>query len=290
MKPPDLVPGFRPESELEESVAADPDIQRGWAFPVHGTGHPEGFVGAHVAAILRNISAEDELRSQLRFIALVHDSMKWAVDRDQPWSPDNDHAMLARRAAERHTDDRTLLLTIQLHDEAYWIFTSEDSKSEALDKLLARLPDVELYVRFAELDATNEGKDPTFLAWLRNELGLRGLLPPEPARAPVSRRPGRAIFLMEWETEPEHQDRFAMALASAMINAPGAEEWEQGDVFRSADRSRVVLFARAPMPADVAMLRGRVFAAAVVEQVDQTGARMLEARVLEPVEPEAPSA
>lgn len=43
------------------------------------------------------------------------------------------------------------------------------------------------------------------------------------------------------------------------------------------------------MPADVAMLRGRTFAAAVAEQVDQTGARMLEARVLDPLEPEAPS-
>ena len=43
------------------------------------------------------------------------------------------------------------------------------------------------------------------------------------------------------------------------------------------------------MSADVAMLRGRTFAAAVAEQVDQTGASMLEARVLEPLEPEAPS-
>jgi hypothetical protein len=149
------------------------------------------------------------------------------------------------------------------------------------------LPDVGLYVRFAELDATNEGKDPSFLVWLRNEVGLRGLLPPRRAGAPESRRQGLTIFLIEWETEPEHQERFATALASAMVNAPGAEEWEQGDVLRSADRSRVVLFARAPMPADVALLRGRTFATAVVEQVDQTGARMLEARVLEPVAADA---
>jgi hypothetical protein len=286
VKAEDLGPGFSAENELEESVAADPDIQRGWAFPVHGTGHPEGVVGAHVAAILRNISPEDELRSPLRFIALVHDSMKWAVRRDLPWSPDNDHAMLARRAAERHTDDPTLLLTIELHDEAYWIFTSEDSKAEALDRLLARLPDAGLYVRFAELDATNEGKDPSFLVWLRNEVGVQGLLPPGRPEPPEPGRAGRTIFLVEWETEPGHQRRFAAALASAMANVPGVEEWEQGDVLRSADGSRVVLFGSAPMPADVALLRGRTFAAAVVEQVDQTGARMLEARVLEPVEPE----
>ena len=40
------------------------------------------------------------------------------------------------------------------------------------------------------------------------------------------------------------------------------------------------------MPADVAMLRGRTFAGAVAEQVDQTGARMLEAWVWPPADVE----
>jgi hypothetical protein len=74
----------------------------------------------------------------LRFIAVVHDSMKWAVRRDRPWGPDNDHAVLASRVAARHTNDRTLLLTIELHDEAYWIFTSKRTEPGALDRLLAR--------------------------------------------------------------------------------------------------------------------------------------------------------
>jgi hypothetical protein len=98
----DLVPGFRAENELEWAVACDPDVQRGWAFPVDGAGHPERLVGAHVAAVLRNIG-HDDMRSALRFVTLVHDSMKWAVRRDLPWSPDNDHAALARRVAERYT-------------------------------------------------------------------------------------------------------------------------------------------------------------------------------------------
>jgi hypothetical protein len=282
----DLVPGFRPESELESAVATDPEIVRGWAFRVGGTGHPERNVGAHVAAILRNIGPDDGLRSQLRFIALVHDSMKWAVDRDRPWSPDNDHAVLARRAAERHTDDRTLLETIELHDEAYWIFTEKRSEVAALESLLARLPDVELYVHFVELDATNEGKDPTFLLWLRNEAGVRGLLP---AGRPEARDHGgaaRTIFIVEWETEPDHQERFAAALAAAMFAVPGADEWEQAEVLRSADRARVLMFGRAAMPADVALLRGRTFAQALAKQVDQTGVEMVEAHVLESVEPE----
>jgi hypothetical protein len=170
-----LVPGFSAETELEWAVACDPDVQRGWAFPVQGTGHPPRLVGAHVAAILRNIRPDDPLRSSLRFVALVHDSMNWAADRDVPWARTNDHAVLARRVAERHTSDRGVLLTIELHDEAYRIFTTGRAEPGALETLMARLPDTELFIRFVELDAATEGKDPTFMLWLRNELGLGGL-------------------------------------------------------------------------------------------------------------------
>jgi hypothetical protein len=152
-----LVPGFRAENELEWGVACDPDVQRGWALPVKGTGRPERRVGDHVAAILRNIGFGDPLRSSLRFVALVHDSMMWV--------------------AERHTSDRRLLLTIELHNEAYRIFTTGRTQPGALETLMARLPDRELFIRFVELDAATEGKDPTFTLWLRNELGFRGLLP-----------------------------------------------------------------------------------------------------------------
>jgi hypothetical protein len=279
------VPGFTPETELEHAAAADPDVQRGWAFPVHGTGHPERLVGAHVAAILLNIAPDDPQRSALRFIAIVHDSMKWAVQRDRPWSPDNDHAVLARRVAERHTNDPTLLLTIELHDEAFWIFTSKRDDSRALDGLLARLPDIQLYNRFVELDATTGGKDPTFLLWVRNELGLRGVLPAERPKTPDPEGEEQTIMLIEWETEPDHQTRFAAALTSAITSAPGAEELHR-EVYRSSDGARVVSLYRIPRKPDVALLRGRTFAHAFATQVDQTGTRMLEARILEPVDSE----
>jgi hypothetical protein len=168
-----LVPGFTAENELEWAVACDPDVQRGWASPVQGAGHPERLVGAHVAAILRSIGLDDPVRSSLRFLALVHDSIIWAAG-----APGNDHAVLARRVAERHTSDRSLLLTIELHEEAYRIFTTGRAESGGLEKLMARLPDAELFIRFVELDAATEGRDPTFMLWLRSELGRRGLLPP----------------------------------------------------------------------------------------------------------------
>jgi hypothetical protein len=277
-----LVPAFSARNELERALTSDPDVRRGLAFPVHGPGHPERLVGAHVAAILRNIGADDELGPPLRFLALVHDSMKWAVRGDLSWSPDNDHAVLARRVAERHTSDPRLLQTIELHDEAYWIFKSERDEPGAFNGLLARLPDVELYLRFVELDATTEGKDPTFLVWLRNELALRSLLPAGRPDTPDPGGRGRTIILIEWETEPEHQVRFAAGLEPVLTDPVGAEEWDQGEVLRSVDGARVVLLGRAAMPADVALLRGRTFAQWIAEQVDQTGVRMLEARVLGP--------
>jgi hypothetical protein len=283
--PVDLVPGFSARNELEWAIACDPDFRRGWAFSVEGAGHPERLVGAHIAAILRNIAPDDELGSALRFVALVHDSMKWAVRRDAQWSPDNDHAVLAARVAERHVNDPRLLRTIELHDEAYWIFRQGPAESEALDGLLARLPDTELYLRFVELDSTTEGKEPTFLVWLRNELGLRGLLPAGRPETPDAGGGGQTIFLIEWATEPGHQARFAAALGSALLGAPGGDEWEQGEVLRSTDGARVLLLGRAAMRPDHAMLRGRTFAQRVVERVDQTGVHILEARVLEPVSP-----
>jgi hypothetical protein len=158
----DLVPGFRAESELEWAVATDPDIQRGWAL-----------VGAHVAAILSRIAPGDELRSALRFVALVHDSLKWAVRGDLPRSSDNDHAALASRVAGRHTGDRRLLLTIELHDEAYRIFRRRRTEPDALGGLLAQLPDIGLYVRFVELDISTRREDPAFLVWLREQLARR---------------------------------------------------------------------------------------------------------------------
>jgi hypothetical protein len=281
----DLVPGFGATNAVEWAIVCDPDIRRGFAFAVENAGHPERLVGAHVAAILRNIEPDDELAPALRFLALVHDSMKWAVRRDMAWSPDNDHAVLARRVAERHTSDPRLLWTIELHDEAYWIFRNSPSESEPLDALLARLPDTELYLRFVELDSTTEGKEPTFLVWLRNELGLRSLLPAGRPDPPDSGGGGRTIFMIEWATEPDRGERFAAALEAALLSAPGADEWEQGEVLRSTDGARVVLLGRAAMRADRAMLRGRTFAQRVVERVDQTGVHILEARVLEPASP-----
>jgi hypothetical protein len=122
-----------PETALERTLLADPRLRAGLDWGAPRFGHPEGRVRAHVAAMLPAIPSDDPLRNDLRFLALVHDSFKAEVQPDQPWSAENDHATLARRFAARYTTDERLLTTLQLHDDA----------------------------RFVELDAANEGKDPS---------------------------------------------------------------------------------------------------------------------------------
>jgi hypothetical protein len=122
-------PGRRviaPETALERRIVDDPEWQAGAAWGMPRPGHPEGSVAAHIEELLANI--DDQAlgaldRERLRFVALVHDTFKHRVDRDQPRTGDNHHAAIARRFAARYTRDAELLELVELHDEAYnaWV-------------------------------------------------------------------------------------------------------------------------------------------------------------------------
>jgi hypothetical protein len=167
-----LVPGFEPESPRERALAADPLPRAGLAWGRPRAGHPEGAVGAHVAALLEDIDERGDTRADLRFLALVHDAFKFRVCADRPYCPDNDHAVLARRFAERYTRDERVLTALELHDEPYWIWKTGGADGvAALHALLERIPDVPLFLRFVELDASTAGKDRGLLAWVRAATG-----------------------------------------------------------------------------------------------------------------------
>jgi hypothetical protein len=179
----DQVPGFEPENELEERAARDPDLAEGLAWGKPREGHPEGTVGRHVADLLRMLDEWGEpeaRRSELRFIALVHDAQKNRVQSWRPKTGANHHAARARRLAERYTDDERLLAAIELHDRPYAIWrrrqrTGKDPTRQ-LEEMLARIPDPGLFLRFVELDGSTEGKNPEPIRWLRAELERRGLV------------------------------------------------------------------------------------------------------------------
>ena len=178
-----MVAAFEPENDLEQQLAEDPVIRHGLGWGEPRSGHPEGSVGAHVAELLDTIDDWREAeprRTELRFLAIVHDALKYRVRHWLPKVGENHHATRARRLAERYTDDERLLATLELHDRPYavWRRTRRGSRRErrALDELVRRVPDLPLFVRFVELDGSTEGKNPEPIDWLRGELGDRGLL------------------------------------------------------------------------------------------------------------------
>jgi hypothetical protein len=177
----ELIAGFAPESPLEERLAEDPELLEGLAWGAPRSGHPEGTVGAHVCELLQTIDASGEheaRRRELRFIALVHDSLKFRVDESAPRTGENHHGMRARRFAQGYTDDERVLATIELHDRPYAIWRrmrrTGALDAEAIEGMLERVPDKELFLRFVEIDGSTEGKKPAPVDWFREELEHRG--------------------------------------------------------------------------------------------------------------------
>jgi hypothetical protein len=174
--------GFEPENDLERAVTADPRLLEGLAWGRPRRSHPEGSVGNHAADLLQTIDGWGETgrrRSDLRFIALVHDGFKRAVSHLRPKTGENHHAMRARRFAEAFTSEERLLAVIELHDRPYHLWRRRRRTGHVparkLDEMIAQLPDLSLFVRFVELDASTEGKRPDPVEWLSAELAKRGL-------------------------------------------------------------------------------------------------------------------
>jgi hypothetical protein len=175
------VPGFEPETELERALAADPVLQEGLAWGKPRRGHPEGSVGAHVGELLATIDRWGETgkrRGELRFLALVHDALKHKVQNWRPRTGENHHATRARRFAERYTDDERLLATIEHHDRPYNLWRKVRGRGRmdehVFTAMLDQIPDLELFLRFVELDGSTEGKTPEPIRWLKAELRRRG--------------------------------------------------------------------------------------------------------------------
>jgi hypothetical protein len=180
---PDVaVPGFTAETELERVLTADPVLREGLAWGKPRRGHPEGSVGAHVADLLETIERWGETgsrREELRFLALVHDSLKYQVQNWRPKTGENHHALRARRFAERYTGDERLLATIEQHDRPYNLWRKarrrDQTDQHAFSDMIDRIPDLDLFLRFVELDGSTEGKTHEPIRWLKAELGRRAV-------------------------------------------------------------------------------------------------------------------
>ena len=181
----ELIPGFKPETDLERRVTSEPELLQGLAWGEPRAGHPEGAVGTHVSHLLETLdksSESGERRELLRFMALVHDSFKYQVRERLPRVGENHHAMRARRFAERFTDDERVLGAIENHDRPYALWRKLRRKGKLDERrfrrMMGRVPDPELFLRFIELDGSTEGKRPEPIEWFRDELARRDILTP----------------------------------------------------------------------------------------------------------------
>jgi hypothetical protein len=165
-----------PETDLERRILADPEWQQGVAWGIPRSGHPEGRVAVHIEEVLANVdevALDESDRERLRFVALIHDSFKYRVDDAQQKVGENHHAMIARRFAERYTDDSELLDVIELHDEAYnaWKHGRRkgwDSAEARARRLLDRLGrSTAFYLRFYDADNRTGSKSRVNFDWFQ---------------------------------------------------------------------------------------------------------------------------
>ena len=240
--PERLLPGFVAESELERSLIADQSVRRGLAWGAARPGHPEGTVAHHVTNMLSHVARDDPDRAALRALTLIHDAGKRFVVRSTTWTPDSDHALIARRLLGAHTDDERLLDAVELHDAPYWRWKTGRAGDGILPK--GRDVDLPLFVRFVELDASTEGKDVSFLWWFRR-MTAEVQLPAggDWTRAPLIDRDTAYVYVKSLAVDPGRQRAVADALWTVAADFADSMRAEF-DVLSSEDGLRTLLLWR----------------------------------------------
>ena len=102
----------KPENGIEVAIVSHADFIEGASYGKPRSGHPEGKVIYHVKEVLENIDkfyADDDKRTELRLIALVHDTFKHKVDQRKPKVGENHHGTIARVFTQEFTHDAGVL-------------------------------------------------------------------------------------------------------------------------------------------------------------------------------------
>jgi hypothetical protein len=172
---------LRPETELEWQLLYVPEFVQGMLWGEPRFGHPEGKVGYHVREVLDNIDRIPGLkvkaRTQLRLIALVHDTFKYQEVRGTPRNWHMHHGPIAARFLANYIDDKVVLDIIATHDDAYycWLRQKRDS-ADLQSKTLHALTDrigycLQLYYLFFKCDTQTGDKTQASVKWFE-QLGL----------------------------------------------------------------------------------------------------------------------
>ncbi len=168
---------LKPENGIETAIVFDVDFIEGCNYGKPRSGHPEGKVMYHVKEVLDNIDEfypDDPARSDLRVIALTHDTFKHKVDQTKPKSGANHHGTIARVFTQKYVTDHMILQIIEKHDEAYnswsvggrrgnW-YKAEERANRLIEGLLIE-GGLGLYIKFYKCDNRTGDKEQDNYDW-----------------------------------------------------------------------------------------------------------------------------
>ncbi len=173
---------LQPETALESHWFTLPEYRHGLLWGEPRFGHPEGQVALHVREVLDNIDRipglSGVMRSQLRQIALVHDTFKYAEDRSRPRDWSKHHGLIARRFLEQYTDDRAVLDVTETHDDAFyaWLVARQDNvlpgkRERTLEHLYEKVGYcMQLYYTFFKCDTLTGDKTLAPMKWFEKSV------------------------------------------------------------------------------------------------------------------------
>ena len=117
---------------------------------------------------------DDEDRSDLRLIAILHDTFKYKVDQTKPKVGENHHGAIARKFAENYCNNTNVLQVILLHDDAYNAWSAggrhgdwykAKRRAEKLISDLDALGSLDLYLKFYRCDNATGDKSQDNYDW-----------------------------------------------------------------------------------------------------------------------------
>ena len=171
---------IKPENGRETAICNDNEFIIGANWGKVRSGHPEAKIIYHIKEVLANIDkfySDDEDRSDLRLIAILHDTFKYKVDQTKPKVGENHHGMIAERFALNYCHNTKVLTVIQLHDDAYNAWSAggrhgdwykAKRRAEKLINELNALDCLDLYLKFYRCDNATGDKSQECYEWFND--------------------------------------------------------------------------------------------------------------------------
>jgi len=186
MAQPDILALLSPETTQEKAFLKAEAFQKGLLWGKPRFGHPEGQVYKHIREVLDNIDRlpiDSTTRRDLRTVAFVHDTFKYAEDKSHPRDWSKHHGVLARQFLEQYTKDPRLLKVVEFHDEAYYVWRMKAlyqkvEQSEARLKRLLEImgADIQFFYLFFKCDTLTGDKTLAPVHWAEETLPLREIV------------------------------------------------------------------------------------------------------------------